>query len=87
MLLSDADRIRKEYKELNSKLSNIGTKISDLEKKLEQDFGNTLYLVLLIMCIHSKFGFLQYVHIELKILLVPQGKMESFTVFMVNALN
>ena len=39
MLLSDADRIRKEYKELNSKLSNIGTKISDLEKKLEQNFG------------------------------------------------
>lgn len=36
---SEADHVRKEYDSSSSKLADIQSKISDLEKKLEQDFG------------------------------------------------
>ncbi|XP_010451052.1 PREDICTED: glucosidase 2 subunit beta-like isoform X1 [Camelina sativa] len=36
---SEADRVRKEYDESNSKLNKIQSRISSLEKKLKQDFG------------------------------------------------
>ncbi|OIT33742.1 PREDICTED: glucosidase 2 subunit beta-like [Nicotiana attenuata] len=37
--ISDADRIRKEYDESSSKLTNIQSRISSLTEKLKQDFG------------------------------------------------
>ncbi|CAA7062586.1 unnamed protein product [Microthlaspi erraticum] len=36
---SEADRVRKEYEESNSKLNKIQSRVSSLEKKLKQDFG------------------------------------------------
>ncbi|CAH8301415.1 unnamed protein product [Eruca vesicaria subsp. sativa] len=36
---SEADRVRKEYDESNSKLKKIQSRVSSLERKLKQDFG------------------------------------------------
>ncbi|XP_024523168.1 glucosidase 2 subunit beta [Selaginella moellendorffii] len=36
---SEADRIRSEYRQANNKLNDLQSKISELQKKLKQDFG------------------------------------------------
>ncbi|MCO5566408.1 hypothetical protein L7F22_020085 [Adiantum nelumboides] len=36
---SEADAVRKDFKESNTRLNEIQSKVSELEKKLEQDFG------------------------------------------------
>lgn len=44
----DADRIRKEYDESSSKLTNIQSRISSLTEKLKQDFGMEIHVFMFI---------------------------------------
>lgn len=54
----EAAHVRKEYEELNVKLSKIQSKVSSLTQKVKHDFGEFMWYMLnmLLLCFSFSFG-------------------------------